>query len=64
DVLRVATSLLLTNVIDDRIQLVSSTNYWNLHAQLRCSGIAPVFGQHRGLLPPWYNLLPYGGSLQ
>ena len=58
EALRVATSLLLTNAIDDRIQLISSTNYWNLHAQLRCSGIAPVFGQHRGILPFWHNSLP------
>jgi uncharacterized repeat protein (TIGR01451 family) len=56
--LRVATTLLLTNVVEDRVQLVAPTSYWTLHAQHRCSGIASVFGQHRGILPVWYNLLP------
>jgi len=56
--LRVANDLLLTNVIADRVQLVSPTEAWNVHTQFRCSGIAPVFGQHRGILPFWFHFLP------
>ncbi len=56
--LGIATPLLMTNVMKDRVSLLSPTEAWNVHTQLRCRGFAPVFGQHRSLLPSWFYLLP------
>ena len=58
DVPSVADALLMASVIEDRVQLVSATDYWSLHAQYRCTGIASVFGSRRSILPQWLNLLP------
>ncbi|MCK5828035.1 hypothetical protein KAH43_05865, partial [Candidatus Bipolaricaulota bacterium] len=54
----IANALLTTNVIEDRVQLVSPTEYWTSHSQVRCSEIASVFAEHHGILPPWFDLLP------
>jgi hypothetical protein len=58
DTLSIADALLITNVIEDRVQLVSPAKYWTSHSQYRCSGIASVFAEHHGILPPWFDLLP------
>ena len=58
DALRVANALLIANVLEDRVQLISPTEYWTSHSQVRCSGILSVFAEHRGMLPPWFDLLP------
>ena len=56
--LRVASSLLLTNVAEDRVQLVSPAGMWFHHVQIPCSGFAPAFAKHRGNLPEWFHFLP------
>ncbi len=54
---RVAESLLLSEVLEDRVQLLPPDGFWTHHAQTSCAGIAPVFALHRGELPAWLRQL-------
>jgi hypothetical protein len=53
-----AGEFLHSTVIEDRVQLVSPMGIWTVHTQFPCSGFAPVFASHRGLLPHWFQVLP------
>ncbi|MBU1048685.1 DUF11 domain-containing protein [Candidatus Bipolaricaulota bacterium] len=58
DALRAASRLLLTHIVEDRVQLISPTHFWDLHTHSRCLGIASVFARHSGILPVWFGLMP------
>jgi len=56
--LQLASTLIRSHVLEDRVQWIAPTGIWSQHAQFRCSGMAPVFVVRQNMLPPGFEQLP------